>query len=112
MDGLEIPKNTYGVAERPKIINIQLIMGRIFVSLKRFLFLKYLQTIYFSFYIKYAWENVGIRFFGNIFFGRPCHSNGIKILLDVALVFTLTKCPARIKCQIETTQTFKCNYKK
>ena len=57
MDGLEILKNPDGGGARLKIIIIQCILQRIFVSLKKNFFLKCLQAIYFSFYIKYAREN-------------------------------------------------------
>ena len=66
MDGLEILKNPDGGGARLKIIIIQCILQRIFVSLEKFFFLKCLQAIYFSFYIKYAMENGEIL--GTFFF--------------------------------------------
>ena len=50
--------------------------------LKRFLFLKYLQTIVFSFYIKYALEKCQKYLIWVYFFGHLYHS---KIRLDAAL---------------------------
>ena len=60
-------KSPMTVAERPKIFDVQCIWLRIFVSLEKIFVFKYLQTISFSFYVKYIWEKCYKKFLGCIF---------------------------------------------
>ena len=74
------------VAECQKMLDIQCIWGRIFVSLEKILVFKYSDTIFHLVFCEIYMEKVLQELFWAHFFVHQYHSNGTKIHLDAALI--------------------------